>query len=142
MMARSVPLLLGLSLAAAAPAPAQAIPDSTMVAHFIDVGQGDAALLECSFFQRRTDLESTQFGHPRRGTVDLLQDAISRRRSTPKRAPVADGVEDFQQVTVRDAIYATGWDGTIRIEATTGGRYTVRVEKQQDPPACGAGGGP
>lgn len=81
-----------------------------------------------------------KFGHPRRSTVDMLRDAISRRRSTPKRVPVADGVEDFHRITMRDAIYATGWDGTITVQATRGGRYTVNLEKQQDPPACQGGG--
>jgi beta-lactamase superfamily II metal-dependent hydrolase len=83
-----------------------------------------------------------KFGHPRRSTVDMLRDAITRRRSAPKRVPVADGVEDFHQVTMRDAIYATGWDGSITIEATSGGRYTVNIEKQRDPPGCAAGGEP
>jgi hypothetical protein len=72
----------------------------------------------------------------------MLRDAITRRRSAPKRVPVADGVGDFHQVTMRDAIYATGWDGSITIEATSGGRYTVNIEKQRDPPGCAAGGEP
>jgi len=77
-----------------------------------------------------------QFGHPRAEVVDMLRAVIRRRRSTPKRVPVADGQRDFRTVTMRDAVYATGWDGTIRIEATAGGRYVVRIVKQETPAAC------
>jgi competence protein ComEC len=77
-----------------------------------------------------------RFGHPRATVVDMLRAAVRRRRSTPKRVPVADGVENFHLLTMRDAVYATGWDGTVTVRATAGGRYQVNLERQDVPGSC------
>jgi competence protein ComEC len=57
------------------------------------------------------------YGHPRRYTVDLLASKMMRDRSQPKTVMVADRAADFGPDTVRRAIYATGWDGTVRVVA-------------------------
>ncbi len=77
-----------------------------------------------------------RFGHPRADIVDMLVAAIRRRRSTTKRVPVALGVQDFRSVTMRDAVYATGWDGTVRVRATAGGRFRVTLERVHEAPEC------
>ena len=78
-----------------------------------------------------------RFGHPRDAIVDMLRTPVTRRRSTPKSVPTAHGVSNFTRRTVRDAIYATGWDGTVKIRATSGGKYRVTVENQDAPAECG-----
>lgn len=65
------------------------------------------------------------YGHPRRVVVQALKDEITRRRSNRIRPRVADAPRDFRRITIRDAIYATAWDGNIRIRATDQGSYTV-----------------
>ncbi len=75
------------------------------------------------------------YGHPRKPAVDLLKQAITRRRP-PRVVHVANGVKDFSATTMRDAIYATGWDGTIVIRANAVGSYVVDTEGRPVPPAC------
>jgi beta-lactamase superfamily II metal-dependent hydrolase len=105
-----VSLRAGLAIWAALLAPlqtatAQAIPDSTMVVHFIDVGQGAAALLEFSCGaimmdaggQASSDVEGlTQYlGRFFDRRCDLGFDESSGGAGrAPKRVMVADGIED------------------------------------------------
>lgn len=63
------------------------------------------------------------YGHPRRVIIDLLNDAIPGNRNHPVQAMVANGVKNFEPMIIRKKIFATGWDGTIRIRATTTGAY-------------------
>ena len=65
------------------------------------------------------------FGHPRRATVNLLAQHIARRRTPSKTVKVADKVKDFSNLTVTRAIYATGWDGTVRVVARASNDITV-----------------
>jgi competence protein ComEC len=65
------------------------------------------------------------FGHPRRDIVNLLSAAIARPRPQPKSVMLAERGRLFHKATVRKAIYATGWDGTVRVIATTQGTLTV-----------------
>ena len=54
------------------------------------------------------------YGHPRQSTLDLLQASISRKR----RSQECDGggsSKHFHSTTVSKAVYATGWDGTVRV---------------------------
>jgi len=55
------------------------------------------------------------YGHPRQSTVDLLQASISRKRSQPKSVMAAVSSKHFHSTNVTKAIYATGWDGTVRV---------------------------
>ena len=41
---------------------------------------------------------------------------------------VAEGMKRFKDYVVRKRIYATGWDGTIKIRATLDRKYRVTVE--------------
>ncbi len=45
----------------------------------------------------------------------------------------SDGVRDFRRITMRDAVYATGWDGTVVVEATAGGTYQVTTASTTSP---------
>ena len=68
-----------------------------------------------------------QFGHPRKELVRDLHSEISRRRSSSKSVMVATSVKEFEDFTVRRAIYGTGWDGTVIVRANRDGSYRVTV---------------
>jgi beta-lactamase superfamily II metal-dependent hydrolase len=55
------------------------------------------------------------YGHPRQSTLDLLSASITRKRSQSKSVMAANGSKNFHSTTVTKAIYATGWDGTVRV---------------------------
>jgi competence protein ComEC len=78
-----------------------------------------------------------RFGHPRADIITMLRAAVVGRRTTPKRVPVALGVQNFKMTTMRDRIYGTGWDGNIVITATKSGRYRVDTDRPVAPASCG-----
>lgn len=68
------------------------------------------------------------YGHPRKPILDLLQGAISGRRSTSMTIMAAEGARRFEEYVVRRRVYATGWDGTVKVRATTDGQFEVRTQ--------------
>ena len=68
------------------------------------------------------------FGHPRKTIITELQQSVSTKR-TEVHVPVGLGVRDFQDFDLTKAVYATGWDGTVVVTATTSGDYTVRTSR-------------
>lgn len=68
-----------------------------------------------------------QYGHPRRTLVELLDRWIDRPRANAQWVAAANGMRDFFQYRMRDAVYATGWDGTVVITADRSGGYSVRT---------------
>lgn len=71
-----------------------------------------------------------QYGHPRRTLVQLLDEVIERRRAAPVSVMVADGAKRFSAYPLRDAIYATGWDGDVVIAGGADGRLQVSTSRQ------------
>jgi beta-lactamase superfamily II metal-dependent hydrolase len=69
------------------------------------------------------------YGHPRQSTLDLLQASIGRKRSQPKSVMAADSSKHFHSTTVSKAIYATGWDGTVRVVVK--GKNDITVYREQ-----------
>jgi competence ComEA-like helix-hairpin-helix protein len=64
------------------------------------------------------------YGHPRKVIVDLLQKYVSTTR--PKATvQAATGVKAFTSVSLTRAIYGTGWDGTVVLEADVNGTWKV-----------------
>ncbi len=84
------------------------------------------AVLEVGPATRRGAWTAYQYGHPREPTVDLLQREVTGRRP-PITVPVGVTVRRFEDTAVDEAIYATGWDGTVVLEATAAGVITVGV---------------
>lgn len=68
------------------------------------------------------------YGHPRRTVIESLTLAIDRKRSRPKFVMVGDKAKEFSSFRVKDSIYATGWDGAVRISTSGDGRYRVLTE--------------
>lgn len=67
-------------------------------------------------------------GHPREEVVQELEDIITANRSTPAsvRTYLGPGRKTPQNLrTVTKAIYSTGWDGTVVLEAKPDGTWTV-----------------
>jgi beta-lactamase superfamily II metal-dependent hydrolase len=68
------------------------------------------------------------YGHPRAPAIAMLERGIVHTRP-PRKVHVATGTKTFDERTMKDAIYATGWDGTIVVFAYADGRFMVRREK-------------
>ena len=78
------------------------------------------------FGRNTTNQYSTwYYGHPRRVTVDLLTLAIRGRRSSPPTVKLFDRPQSYREYKVRKRIYATSWDGTVRVRASLTGRFRV-----------------
>jgi len=66
------------------------------------------------------------YGHPSGKVIDLLSAIIPGNRQTSLIEKAGYGAKAFQDIQVSKNIYATPWDGTITIEATSDGTYTVQ----------------
>jgi len=67
------------------------------------------------------------YGHPRRDTVEMLVEAVTLSRTPAVEVPVATKAKQFELMRIGKAVYGTGWDGTVVIEAGTTGKAR-RVE--------------
>ena len=65
-----------------------------------------------------------QYGHPGLEVVSLLNKHVKGSRK-PLTADVATAAKKFRTFEVTKAIYATGWDGHIVLEANTKGEWSV-----------------
>ena len=64
------------------------------------------------------------YGHPRISTIQMLEEYISINRKHILTEEAAEGSQDFRLINIDKAIYATPWDQTIVILATTNANYT------------------
>lgn len=99
------------------------------------IARPEIAVLSMSRCDDRRTWTGWRYGHPREVTVDQLQRAIVRRRQ-PRSVNVARGAMDFYTTTMRDAIYGTGWDGTVVVHATADGMFRVVIEGAPVPTGC------
>jgi len=86
------------------------------------------AVMEVGSPDRQDQWTAWTYGHPRKSTIDLLQAAVERTRPTLT-AKVATGKFTFVDQTIKEAIYATAWDGNVVIDATADGAYTVQTHQ-------------
>ncbi|MFI5161241.1 MAG: ComEC/Rec2 family competence protein [Sphingobacteriales bacterium] len=66
------------------------------------------------------------YGHPGGQTIDLLSAVIPGNRTIAVKEKAGYGAKIFRDITVSKNIFATPWDGTVTIEATSDGSYTVQ----------------
>lgn len=85
------------------------------------MGTGDPNRTDSSF-------SAFAFGHPRKTVIDELLEHLTRKRSEVE-VPVADGMREFEDTKIDEAIYATGWDGTVVVTAHADGTFEVTTEK-------------
>ena len=88
----------------------------------------EVAVIPMGPSERRHAFTAWKFGHPRRVAVERLARAVRRRRP-PLDVEVADGVSAFSALRLDAAVYATGWDGTVIVEANANGELAVRTSR-------------
>jgi len=91
------------------------------------------AIISMGVPERTTNWTAWAYGHPRKPIVQQLLGKVSERR-TPRRVSVATGTRTFEKISVGKAIFATGWDGTIVLEADTTGVWRLVSDQPQAPP--------
>jgi competence protein ComEC len=90
----------------------------------LDAMTPELALLSMGPEKRHFDWSAWKFGHPRKPAVELLLGAVSGHRP-PVDVPVAAAVETFAPMKIGAAIYATGWDGNVILEANADGHFKL-----------------
>ena len=66
------------------------------------------------------------YGHPRLITVDTIRLGIDRNRDQRAFVRLGDSPRRFREHELRAAVYGTGWDGTVTVEAAGNGTLTLR----------------
>lgn len=84
------------------------------------------AIIQAGPADRRASWSAWAYGHPRVGTLELLQAAVTGSRE-PQVQPVGTAAKSFTTMQVDRAIYASAWDGTVVLEADAQGQIR-RVE--------------
>jgi competence protein ComEC len=82
------------------------------------IGVGDPA--------RETSWTAWAYGHPNKGVLDRLQNKLTGTR-IPVTVQAGTGAKTFVDYTVSKAIYATGWDDNVVLEADAAGHWQ-RIE--------------
>ena len=72
-----------------------------------------------------------KYGHPRKVIVEKLEQAVSQTRD-PISVKVATSATKFESRQISKAIYGTGWDGTLILEANTAGTWTKKLKGAND----------
>jgi competence protein ComEC len=73
---------------------------------------------------RRTEWTAWQYGHPRKDAIDILLKSASLPRE-PAAVEVGTGMHSFESLQIDRAVYGTGWDGSVIVEATDRGELRV-----------------
>jgi competence protein ComEC len=81
---------------------------------------------------RRYDWTAWKYGHPNRNMVALLEEGLKDRRPETS-VRVGKRAMEFESMAVTRAVYGTGWEGTIVVEASARGRLSITT--QGDAPA-------
>ena len=71
-------------------------------------------------------------GHPNLSIIEMLQNGVSSTRQ-PSQVWIANGPKNFFPIQMTQAVYATGWEGDIILEATLNGQWTNLAEDPQNP---------
>ena len=78
------------------------------------IGVGDPA--------RQISWTAWAYGHPNNGILDRLQAVLTENRS-PIQVQAGSGAKTFAPYQVTKAIYATGWDGNVVLQADATGSW-------------------
>ena len=88
----------------------------------------EIAVVSCGNLYRGADNHSSnalRYGHPNRGILMMLSSVSNGNRSTPITRYVGTGAYRSKKFTVNKRIYATAWDGTVKVRATMHDEYRV-----------------
>lgn len=85
----------------------------------------EAAVIAMGSISRKFLWTAWKYGHPNKNIVLALANAITGTRD-PMNVSLGTGAETFEDnVPMHSAIYATGWDGTVVIEADQLGQFHI-----------------
>jgi beta-lactamase superfamily II metal-dependent hydrolase len=115
-------------------------------AQFVDVMTPGYAVISMGPWNRREPWTAQAYGHPRQTVIDALQlgtsavsgervpskDVMIANRSATKRRNTSEEHavrSQFSRKTMSKAIYATGWDGTVVLQADANGTIRVFTER-------------
>lgn len=71
---------------------------------------------------RKLSWTAWAYGHPNKGILDMLQNKLTASRTTIH-VQAGTGAKTFVAYTVSKAIYATGWDDNVVLEADDAGHW-------------------
>lgn len=91
---------------------------------FLDAMSPEIVVIPDGVPTRQHSTSAWAYGHPRAECIDRILPHLTRDR-IPIDGAIANGVKDFTTVRVEKALYSTGWDGTILIEASDDGTLEV-----------------
>lgn len=94
---------------------------------FVEKMSPEIAVLSFGSFEREYNWTAWAYGHPREAVIDILNTGVSGER-LPKKVRVATGVKNFKEITMKKAVYATGWDGDLLFEATSSGQWSSEYD--------------
>ena len=80
------------------------------------------ALIGVGDQSRQISWTAWAYGHPNKGILDRLKNKLTATR-TPINVKAGTGAKTFVDYTVSKAIYATGWDGNVVLEADANGHW-------------------
>ena len=88
----------------------------------------EVAVIEMGPASRQVTWSAYAYGHPRREAIDILMKYIKKpRQPEPIKVRVGVAHEEFIEQEIPVAIYATGWDGTVILEADVSGSIRAIV---------------
>jgi beta-lactamase superfamily II metal-dependent hydrolase len=89
----------------------------------LSIGKWDFGKMDNKIFS------TYSYGHPRITLLDDLSLSIKKRRSTPINVMAARAAKNFEEYPVKRKIYATAWDGNIKISAKYDGSMRVTTQE-------------
>lgn len=100
--------------------------DNATTEELLDAVTPELAVISMGERTSRSPKTAWAYGHPGRGAVKMLEDAITRTRS-PIAAFVGRGSKNLVNRRVSKAIYATGWDGDVTVIGDPLGSLEVKL---------------
>jgi len=82
------------------------------------------AVIEMGSDDREATFSAWGYGHPRKTTIDRLEKFVSTSRKQVT-VDVATGQHQFQPQAIHKAIYGTGWDGVVVLQADVNGAWSL-----------------
>jgi competence protein ComEC len=101
---------------------------------FLDAVTPKVAVMATGSPSRELPWTAWKYGHPRKNIVEMLERHVEQLRKKIT-VQVATAVETFEAKRVSRAIYATGWDGSVVLEADTAGRWNLVDPTAAPPPS-------
>jgi competence protein ComEC len=91
----------------------------------VDAVAPKLALLAIGSVSRQETFSAWAFGHPRDVTIDVLEHVLTGRPRPPITEPIGLGAKKFEDRKITAPIFATGWDGDVRVTMRADGAIGV-----------------